>query len=244
MKRQNELDLAGKVVILTGVTRGMGKLAALYFARRGAQLVLAARTVERDVTLTGGTIDDTLEEVRALGAQVIAVPTDLAKRDDLRKLVDAAVREFGGVDILVNNAAATAGAMWGKRFLDLTYEEWLYQFDVNLHAPFLLIQMVVPIMERRGGGRVINVTSGSAEAQGMVEEPVMLDSIAGANLVVPGYHASKRALDRMSNVIAGDLAVRNVSSSACIPAGSRPSGWRNALTVCRMTSGAATTRCR
>jgi NAD(P)-dependent dehydrogenase (short-subunit alcohol dehydrogenase family) len=210
MKRQKELDLAGKVVIITGVSRGMGKLAALNFARRGANLVLAARTVERDASLAGGTIGDTLEEARALGAKAIAVATDLANRDALRNLVDAAVKEFGGVDILVNNAAATAGPMWEKRFLDLSYEDWLYQFDVNVHAPFLLMQMVVPIMEKRGGGRIVNITSGSAEALGLLAEPVKLDSIAGQNLIVPGYHASKRALDRLSNVIASDLAERNV----------------------------------
>ncbi len=210
MERQTELDLTGKVAILTGVTRGMGKQAALMLADRGVNLVLAARTVERDPSLKGGTIHDTLDEVRAHGAKAIAVQTDLASRDDLHRLVDRAVEAFGGVDILINNAAATAGDIWEKRFLDLSYEEWLYQFDVNLHAPFILTQRLVPIMEKRGGGRIINITSGSAEALGLNAEPVKVDNIAGQNLIVPGYHASKRALDRMANVIAGDLAARNI----------------------------------
>jgi NAD(P)-dependent dehydrogenase (short-subunit alcohol dehydrogenase family) len=166
--------------------------------------------VEHDPNLAGGTIGDTLDEARQLGAKAIAVATDLAKREDLQNLIDTAVAEFGGVDILVNNAAATAGAMWDKRFLDLSYEEWLYQFDVNLHAPFLLMQMVVPIMAKRGGGRIVNITAGSAEALGLPTEPVRLDSLAGQNLIVPGYFASKRALDRLANVIASDLADRKV----------------------------------
>ena len=162
MERQREVDLTGKVVIITGASRGVGKQASLDFARRGAHVVLAARTVEADSKLPG-TIGETLAQIEALGGQAIAVATDLAKEEDLKALVDAAVQRFGGVDILVNNAAATTGDIWGKPFSELTREEWLYQFDVNVHAPFTLTQLVVPIMEKRGGGRIINVTTGSGE---------------------------------------------------------------------------------
>ncbi len=216
MERQKELDLTGKIVIITGVSRGMGKQAALEFAKRGAHLVLAARTVDRGGALPG-TLGETLDQIAQLGGKAIAVETDLARRADLQKLVDAAVAEFGGVDILVNNAAATQGSMWNKKFLDLTDEEWLYQFDVNLHAPFRLMQMVVPIMEQRGGGRIINITAGSGEAFRKVEEPVQLDNVAGLNLIVPGYFASKRALDRVGSVIAPDLARHNIHVIAMHP---------------------------
>ncbi len=114
------------------------------------------------------------------------MPTDLANQDDLKRLVDAALDRFGGVDVLVNNAAATVGDMWNKHFMDLTLDEWRYQFDVNLHAPFTLMQLVVPIMESRGGGRIINISTGSGEVFRLPEEPLALQSANGRNLCVPG----------------------------------------------------------
>jgi NAD(P)-dependent dehydrogenase (short-subunit alcohol dehydrogenase family) len=209
MERQRELDIAGKVVIITGASRGMGRQAALDFAKRGANIVLAARTFDPDPGLPGS-LGETIAQIEAIGAQAIAVRTDLAKREDLVNLVDAAVDRFGGVDVLINNAAVTVGDAWSKRFLDLPLEDWYYQFDVNLHAPFILMQLVVPIMERRGGGRIVNITTGSGEVFRLSEEPTALEGNAGRNLIMPGYFASKRALDRLGNVIAPDLAPRNI----------------------------------
>ena len=209
MERQKELDLSGKVAIVTGASRGVGRQAAINFAKRGAKVVLAARTVEADASLPGS-MGEAIISIEAMGGQALAVQTDLADRDSLRRLVDAAVDRFGGVDILVNNAAVTVSPAWSRRFLDLPVDEWLYQFDVNLHAPFVLMQLVVPIMERRGGGRIVNVTTGSNEVFRLAEEPPALASNAGRNLIMPGYFASKRALDRLGNVIAPDLAPRNV----------------------------------
>ncbi len=210
MNRQSELDLAGKIVIITGASRGVGKQAALDFARRGANVVLAARTVVQDSSVPG-TIGETLEQIEKAGGQAIAVATDLALETDLAALVDAAVARFGGVDILVNNAAATQGEIWGKPFLQLTREEWLYQFAVNVHAPFTLTQLVVPIMEKRGGGRIINLSTGSGEVFRMPEEPVKLGAIGGFSLAVPGYYASKRALDRFGNCMAPELHAKNIA---------------------------------
>ena len=209
MQRQNEADLAGKVVIITGASRGVGKQNALDFARRGAKVVLAARTVEPHSKLPG-TIGETLQAVEALGGEALAVATDLAIEDDLKRLVDATVARFGGVDILVNNAAMTAGSAWEKGFMQLTREEWLHQFDVNVHAPFTLIQLVVPIMAVRGGGRIINLTTGSGEVFRQAEEPVKMDAIGKFSLDVPGYYSSKRALDRLGKCIAPQLAHKNI----------------------------------
>jgi NAD(P)-dependent dehydrogenase (short-subunit alcohol dehydrogenase family) len=209
MERQKELDLTGKVAIVTGASRGVGRLAALNFARRGAKVVLAARTLDPDPTLPG-TLGEALREIERIGGEALVVQTDLGKREDLQKLVDSTVKRFGGVDVLVNNAALTVGSAWSKTFLDLTFEEWTQQFDVNLHAPFLLMQLVTPIMAARGGGRIVNVTTGSGEVFRKVEEPVKLASNVGRNLLVPGYYASKRALDRLANVIAPELRRMNV----------------------------------
>ncbi|MBL7502654.1 SDR family oxidoreductase [Frankia sp. CNm7] len=210
MRRQDELDLTGKVVIITGASRGVGRQAAQAFARRGANLVLAARTVEPDRSLPG-TLNETLRDLENLGASAIAVQTDLADEADLGRLVDAAVERFGGVDVLVNNAAATAGEIWSKRFLELTRDDWLYQFAVNVHAPFTLMQLVTPIMESRGGGRILNLSTGSGEVFRQPEELPKLENIGEFSLAVPGYYSSKRALDRLGNVLAPELARRRIA---------------------------------
>jgi len=218
MERQREEDLAGKVAIMTGASRGVGKDAALALARRGAKLVLAARTVEPSPDPTQpGTLGETLHQIEQAGGEAIAVATDLAKEDDLKKLVDAAVERFGGVDILVNNAAATSGDYWNKTFLELSRQDWLYQFDVNVHAPFTLMQLCVPIMEARGGGRIINITTGSGEVFRQPEEGRHARKIGNKNLEVPGYFAPKRALDRIASIIAEDLEERGVFVIGLMP---------------------------
>ncbi len=210
MERQREQNLSGKVVIITGASRGVGKQAALDFAKCGAHVVLAARTVEADPTLPG-TIGETLKQIEDSGGQAIAVATDLSKEEDLKLLVAAAVERFGGVDILINNAAVTTGDIWGKPFLELTRAEWLYQFDVNVHAPFTLTQLCVPIMEKRGGGRIINLSTGSGEVFRQPEELPKLAAVGNFSLAVPGYYSSKRALDRFGNCMAPQFHTKNIA---------------------------------
>jgi len=210
LERHKEGDLTGKVVVITGASRGVGKVAALAFARRGANLVLAARTVAPDSGLPGS-LGETVRQIEAMGAAALPVQTDLASEAALNHLIDAAVERFGGVDVLINNAAATTGDIWSKRFLELTREDWLYQFDVNVHAPFTLMQRVTPIMEARGGGRIINLSTGSGEVFRLPEEPRKLESIGDFSLSVPGYYASKRALDRLGNALAPELARKNIA---------------------------------
>jgi NAD(P)-dependent dehydrogenase (short-subunit alcohol dehydrogenase family) len=209
MERQRELSLEGKTVIITGASRGVGKQAAFEFAKRGANVVLAARTVNPDEILPG-TLGETLQQLESIGAGAIAVPTDLAKESDLENLVNAAVERFGGVDILVNNAAATTGDFWNIGSLELSREDWLYQFDVNLHAPFTLIQLCWPVMEKRGGGRIVNLTTGSGEVFRLTEEPPKLNAVGKFSLTHPAYYASKRALDRLGNALAPELAEKNI----------------------------------
>jgi NAD(P)-dependent dehydrogenase (short-subunit alcohol dehydrogenase family) len=216
VQRQQELDLTGKVVIITGASRGIGKQAAQSFARRGANLVLTARTVEPDGKLPG-TLGETLAQIKQMGASAFAVPADLASEADLQRIVNTAVERFGGVDVLVNNAAATAGSFWSKGFLDLTRAEWEYQFAVNTHAPFTLMQLVTPIMEGRGGGRIINVTTGSGEVFRLPEEPRKMEKVGEFNLLVPGYYASKRALDRLGNVLVPELAAKGIAVIGLMP---------------------------
>jgi NAD(P)-dependent dehydrogenase (short-subunit alcohol dehydrogenase family) len=172
--------------------------------------VLAARTVTANNELPGS-LDETLRQIEGMNAKALAIPTDLASESDLNNLVDGTVDRFGGVDVLINNAAMTAGAVWSKRFLELSREEWLDQFAVNVHAPFTLMQRVVPFMEKRGGGRIINLSTGSGEVFRLPEEPQKLQSVGTFSLEVPGYYASKRALDRLGNAVAPELARKNIA---------------------------------
>ena len=217
MERQREQDISGKIAIMTGASRGVGKAAALALARRGAKVVLAARTVDPhpDPTLPG-TLGETLHQIEQAGGEAIAVATDLAKVEDLRNLVDKAVERFGGVDILINNAAATVGDYWNDTFLELSREDWLYQFDVNVHAPFTLMQLTIPIMIGRGGGRIINITTGSAEVFRLPEE-TRHKNLGKKNLEVPGYFCPKRSLDRLGSIVADSMEARNVHIIGLMP---------------------------
>jgi NAD(P)-dependent dehydrogenase (short-subunit alcohol dehydrogenase family) len=235
MERQKEADLSGKVAIVTGSSRGIGKRAALALARRGARLVVTARTVETSGSELPGTIGQTVTEIESLGAEAIAVAADLSKEDDLEQIVHSAVDRFGGVDILVNNAAVTVGYNWSAPLLEMPRADWLHHYAVNVHAPFTLMQLAVPAMEARGGGRILNVTTGSAEAHRLVEEPAPASSIKyysgdstggipapGASMDIPAlwspaYFSSKRALDRLSNVIAPQLVAKNVFVMSVMP---------------------------
>ena len=209
MERQPELDLTGKVAIITGASRGIGRQAAIDLAHRGVKVVITARTVNHDPAVIGS-LSATAKAIEDAGGEVLMVQADVANRDDLKRLVAETVAHFGGVDILVNNAAATEGSVWSKAFLDITFEEWTNHFDVHVHAPFILMQMVTPIMASRGGGRIINITTGSAEAHRLIEEVVPPTASFGQSVTVPSYFASKRALDRLGNVVSPELRKFNV----------------------------------
>lgn len=209
MERQPETDLTGKVAIITGASRGIGRQAAIDFARRGVKVVITARTVNDDPNVIGS-LSATAQAIRDAGGEVQMVQADVAVRDDLKRLVEETVANFGGVDILVNNAGATEGSVWSKEFLDITFEEWANHFDVHVHAPFVLMQLVAPIMASRGGGRIINITTGSAEAHRLIEEVVPPTASFGQPATVPSYFASKRALDRFGNVVSPELRKLNV----------------------------------
>lgn len=209
MERQRELDLAGKVAIVTGASRGVGRQVSLDLARRGVKVALVARTVDRDPNLPGS-LGATAQLIEQAGGAALIVQADLGQRADLKRIVDETVARFGGVDILVNNAASTVGSVWAKPFLDITFEEWSHDFDVNLHAPFILMQLVTPIMSARGGGRIINLSTGSGEAYRLPEEVAPPTASIGFAATTPSYFASKRALDRLGNVVASELAAHNV----------------------------------
>jgi NAD(P)-dependent dehydrogenase (short-subunit alcohol dehydrogenase family) len=189
-----------QTAIVTGASRGIGKQVAIELARQGLNVAVAARTVQARRRLPG-TIGETIEAIEAVGGQALAVQADMAVEADLARLVAATMERFGRVDVLINNAAATAGRSWGASLLELTREEWMAQYDVNLHAPYTLLRAVAPIMRDQGGGRVINLTTGRHDG----DDPT-------PGLPAPlAYPSSKAALDQLCHSVAAQLRPFNIS---------------------------------
>jgi NAD(P)-dependent dehydrogenase (short-subunit alcohol dehydrogenase family) len=201
------MDLSGKVAVVTGASRGIGKQIAVELATRGADIVVVARSVEQKGRLAG-TIGETVALVEALGRRALAVPVDVTVEADLFRLVEQAVATFGRIDVLVNNAAFTSGKVWGAPLAQLSRADWQMQFDTNLNAPFTLMQAVVPHMERCGGGVIVNITSIAGDlvpsAEGGGEDAVL----GSAPLA---YGASKAALNRLTNAVAPQLRAKGIA---------------------------------
>ncbi|MGE3448789.1 MAG: SDR family NAD(P)-dependent oxidoreductase [Microbacteriaceae bacterium] len=139
---------APRTIIVTGASRGIGAVTARRLARGGANLVLAARS-EPD-------LGDVAEEITRDGGRALVVPTDTADLDQLAALVGHAVDEFGGIDVLVNNAGVLPPA---HRSVEIDVEEWERVLRLNLTSPWRLANLCHPWMRAAGGGVVVNVTS-------------------------------------------------------------------------------------
>ena len=147
----DNLKLDGKVVIITGAGRGLGRAMATRLAGAGADIVAAARTVEQ--------LEETAAEVRKLGRKCLIVPTDVARSADVNAMVAAAVKEFGKVDVLINNAGIGEDS-FGKTIDQISDEEWRRGIDVNLSSQFYCCRAVIPQMLKQKRGKIINVASG------------------------------------------------------------------------------------
>jgi NAD(P)-dependent dehydrogenase (short-subunit alcohol dehydrogenase family) len=141
-------SLEGKVVLITGAGRGFGLAIAERFADEGADLVLNYRASREGC-------DQAAERARAAGRRAIVVPGDVAEEATNARLVEAAIREFGRIDVLVPNA----GVMEVADFAESTPESWKYQIDVNIYGPLMLVHRALPHMIERRTGRIINLSS-------------------------------------------------------------------------------------
>ena len=150
--------LAGKVAVVTGASRGIGDAIARRFAMEGAKVVVSARTVDSGEHYLPGTINETVAAIRAAGGEALGVKADLAAAEDREQLIAAAEAEFGSVDILVNNAAIT----YFIPVEDFPEKRFRLMTDVQVWAPFELAQRVLPGMQEKGSGWILNISSHAA----------------------------------------------------------------------------------
>jgi 3-oxoacyl-[acyl-carrier protein] reductase len=166
-----ELGLKGKVAIVTGGSEGMGRAAVERLARSGARVAACAR--RKDVLERA--VDDI---VKATGAEVVALPTDVSRAADCESAVAQTVARFGGVDILLNNAGTSAAASFEK----VDDATWQADFDLKVMAAIRMARLVIPHMKKRGGGRIINVTTVGGKAPRAQGLPTSVSRAAGINL--------------------------------------------------------------
>ena len=191
------MKLVDKVAIVTGASRGLGKAMAIELAREGASVAVAARTVEAGKGPLPGTIHETVNEIKKLGGKAMAVRCDVSKEEDVVLMVDQVEREYGAVDIMVNNAGVTTP----ESFLKLTTKKWDLVMNVNLRGTFLCTKAVLPQMVEKKSGSVINLSSILAKT---------------VKFSIP-YGATKAAIERYTLGLAKEMKKYNIAVNALCP---------------------------
>jgi citronellol/citronellal dehydrogenase len=144
-------DLTGRVAVVTGASRGIGKALALRLAREGADVVVAAKS-EVSTEKLPGSIHETADAVRALGRRSIAVVTDVRSEEAVKNMIDRTIAEFGRIDILVNNA----GALWWQKVVDTPPKRFDLMMHVNVRAAYLASYFALPHMVKQRWGHILN----------------------------------------------------------------------------------------
>ena len=186
-------DLKGKVVIITGARRGMGKADALLFAKNGAKVTVADISQEECQLV--------VEEIEKSGGEALAVKCDVASEKEVEEMVKKTVDKFGKVDILVNNA----GICQFKPFLEMTEEEWKKTLDVNLKGYFLCAKACAKEMIKHKSGAIVNIAS------------VVMGQIGMGMAGLAHYSASKGGIAALTKTLALELAPYNIRVNAIAP---------------------------
>lgn len=201
-------QLDGKVAIITGASRGIGKEIALLFGREGAKVIAAARTEHEGDHQLPGAITGTAEEIRAAGGEATAVRADISDPESIERLVAAAHETYGPVDVLVNNAALT----YYLPIKEFPPRRWQRMLAVGLTAPFLLAQAVIPDMIASGGGHIVNISSRAAVHP---EGPPYEMPARGGTV----YGAVKAGIERFTTGLAHELYDTGIAVNSLAPTG-------------------------
>ncbi|MEP5569146.1 MAG: SDR family NAD(P)-dependent oxidoreductase [Halioglobus sp.] len=200
-------ELKGRVALVTGASRGIGRAIAQRFAAEGASVVVNASRMGSHGQLEG-TLEETVELITADGGHAAALPCDLADRQARADLVQRASEHFGAIDIVVNNAARADFVLPSQ--VSSSARDAMY--DLNVNVPVELLQQALPGMRDKGRGWCVNISSRTAE-QG---EPPYPDSQMAAH-VIGAYGATKAALNRYTQALAHELAAENIFVNALAP---------------------------
>ena len=197
--------MSGRIVVVTGATRGVGRGIADAFARRGDTLVIVGRSTDATPNRLGlpGTLEGVAAELRAMGSEVLTINADLVHTDEAERVVSEVQNAYGTPDVLVNNAAAT----FIGPFLDIPVSRWKTALNLNLLAPVTLIQGFLPGMLELDEGRILNITSSAARTR----------EFPATNVPQLAYAASKAALDSFSFGLVHDLADTGVALNLLAP---------------------------
>ena len=184
-----DMWLQDKVAIITGAGSGIGRGAAVLFAREGARIVIVCRTPQKG--------HETVGLIEAEGGQACFIKADVSRESDVKQMVARAIELYGAPDILFNNAGVTVF----KGLLDTTLEDWDYVLGVNLRGMFLCCKAVVPAMAEKGGGVILNTSS--------------IQAIRASSDVA--YVASKGGINALTRTLAVDLAPLNIRVNCICP---------------------------
>ena len=191
-------DLRGKVAIVTGGSRGIGRECALALARCGCAIVVAAKT-STPVANLSGTIHTVAEEIRALGAEALPIQLDLRNASDCQSCVDAVVQKFGRVDILINNASA----LWWHPIEETPINKYDLITSINARGTFAITKACLPHMRKNGFGRIINMSP-----------PIHLNSLADRT----AYYISKFGMTLVALGVAQEYKGKGITGNTLWPA--------------------------
>jgi NAD(P)-dependent dehydrogenase (short-subunit alcohol dehydrogenase family) len=204
-------SLNGRVVVVTGASRGIGAAIACRLAADGARVAITARTAEEgDHKLLAGSLNTTAQIIRTAGGTVLPIVADLAKQDDRARLIETVERELGGVEVLVNNAAVT----YYEPVADFSERHFEIMFGVQVRAPFELAQRVLPGMRQRHEGWILNISSRAAVHP---SGPPWTNRPGGTV-----YGMVKAAIERFSTGLASEVYADGISVNALSPSGLVP----------------------
>ena len=201
--------LDGKVALVTGASRGIGKEIAALFVREGARVMCTARTLEEGKHPLEGSLQTTLEQIRASGGDATGVAADVSSYEACERIVEATHAAYGPIDVLINNAALT----YFIPVAEFPVNKWLRSFSVNFHAPFYLSQLALADMLPRESGAIVNISSGAAIGPGRAPYPKEVLARSGGTL----YGAEKAALERLTQGLAAEVYQAGVRVSCVSP---------------------------